>query len=89
MGGFSSYGSKPSLILLSLQLLYRTPEMLCFVRWALLLFALLELADVRTCRAYLSWSVLEMHSFFVCMLLEGLVGETPALADWPHVGLLA
>jgi hypothetical protein len=43
-GGIFSYGAKPSLIMLSLQFMYRTLEIFCSVRWAFLL-ELLELAD--------------------------------------------
>jgi hypothetical protein len=63
MEGSSSYGAKPSLILLSLYFMYRTPEMFCAVRWALLLLALLERAYAGTGRANLSWLVPGMHSF--------------------------
>jgi hypothetical protein len=44
MGGFSSDGAKPSLLLLSLRFMYLTPEMFCYVSWALVL----EFADART-----------------------------------------
>jgi hypothetical protein len=38
----------------SMELMYRTPEMFCSVRWALLLLAILEWVDTRTGRADLS-----------------------------------
>jgi hypothetical protein len=56
MGGFSNYGAKPSLTILSLHFMYSTPEMFSSVmRLALPLLALFEWADALTARAGLSW----------------------------------
>jgi hypothetical protein len=59
---------RQALILLSLEFMYRTSEIFCSVRWALLLLALLEWADARTGRGEFSWFVPGMHSFllFAC-----------------------
>jgi hypothetical protein len=51
------------------------------VRWALVLLALLEWAETRTGRAYLSWSLLGMHSFLFACYWKVLVDETPTLAS--------
>jgi hypothetical protein len=59
--------------------MYRTPEMSCSVRGALLLLSLLEWADTRTGRAiHLSWLVPGMHFVFVCISLldEGFSRST-------------
>jgi hypothetical protein len=80
-GRFSIYGAKPSLILFSLQFMYRTPEMFCSVRWALLFLALLELADARTGSANLSWSLPGMHSFWFACHWKVSVGGTPTLVS--------
>jgi hypothetical protein len=61
--------------------MYRTPELFCSVRWALLLLALLEWADARTDRPYLSRSLPGMHSCLFAYHWKVEVGETPTLAS--------
>jgi hypothetical protein len=53
----------------------------------LVLLALLEWADARTGRAYLSWTVPGMHSCLFACHWKVLVGETPTLASCGVLGL--
>jgi hypothetical protein len=80
MGGLCIYGVMPSLILFSLHFMYRTPEVFCSVRWALLLLAVLKWADARTGREDISWSSPEIHSCLFACFKRFLIGGTPALA---------
>jgi hypothetical protein len=58
------------------------------MRWALLLLALLEWVDARTGRAYLSWSIPEMHSFLLFLYYSKvLVCETLTLASCGVTGV--
>jgi hypothetical protein len=61
--------------------MYRTPEMFCSVRWALVLLVVLVWADARTGRADLSWSVSGMYSCMFACHWKVLVGKTPTLAS--------